>query len=108
MLYEQFIKALYSILCLCILPNKAYWTKESKIKSFCFMCFMMSPYYFDSCLIVHFGAMLLGVQIYMSVCSEFYLFPLSLQSGLVQHIQLVGTKIPHDTQGVVKQKNDKM
>lgn len=61
MLYEHFIKPLSSM------PvSTSYediWTEESESK-FYGGTFMTPLYYFYSCLVVHFGAMLLGVQTY--------------------------------------------
>lgn len=73
MAHRYFTKPVFSNWSLCIFPAKAYWAEEDEavfpdpLKVFP----SMSPSYFRSCFIVHFGYMLLGVQKNKNVYSEF-------------------------------------
>lgn len=88
MSHGYFTKPVFSIFSLPIYSAKVYWAEKGESESPHLMSALplMPPCYFYSCFIIYFGAMLFGVQRYMSACSEFYLFPLSLPSGLVQYI----------------------
>ena len=71
--HGYFTKPVLSNWRLCVFPAKAYWAEEDEamfpdpLKVFP----LIAPCYFYSCFIVHFGYMLLGVQKYKNVYSEF-------------------------------------
>lgn len=88
MSHEYFAKPGFSVFSLSIFSANAYWAEKGESESLHLMSALplMLPCYFYSFFIIYFVAMLFGVQRYMSAFFEFYLFPLSLPSRLVQYI----------------------